>query len=146
MSDPRCPAQFQSAFLGEPAHVTLGRNERLYKLVSLPLVRERVLQSPWWMRQAAFADLQMRARRLQRPLSELVRAHLAVAVEWSPGLDMLWIVQLAEAVDAWEGRARSQRLTRADPKTSFVGGGQQLCVPGLTWRQIAVDYTAHVNG
>ena len=146
MPDLRCPAQFRSAFLGEPAHVTIDRGERLYKLVSLPLVRERALQSPWWIRQAAFSELQVRARRLQRPLAELVRAHLAVTVQWNPGMDVLWIVQLASAVDAWEGRARSQRLTLADSKTALLGGGQQVCVPGLSWRQIAVDHTAHVNG
>ena len=88
----------------------------------------------------------MRARRLQRPVADLVRAHLAVAMEWNPGMDVLWIVQLATAVNAWEGRARSQLVTLADPKTSFMGGGLQVCVPGLTWRQVAVDHVAHVTG
>ena len=88
----------------------------------------------------------MRARRLGRPASELIRAQLAVTVEWSPGLDMLWVVQLASDVAAWEGRARSQRLTLTDPKTSLVGGGMQLCVPDLTWRQIAADHTAQIVG
>lgn len=142
MSAQRCPAPFRLAFLGEPAHVTIEPGERLYKLVSLPLVRDRALHSPWWIRQPAFTELQVRARRLHRPLRELVRAHLAISVEWNPGLDVLWVVQLAAAADGWEGRARSQRLSRHDAKASLLGGGHQVCIPGLTWRQIALDHTA----
>jgi hypothetical protein len=145
MPEHRCPLPFRSAFLGEPAHVTIEPGERLYKLVSVPLVRERALQSPWWIRQPAFTELHVRARRLHLPLRELVRAHLAIAVQWNPGLDVLWIVHLAAAVEGWEGRARSQRLSRDDPKAALLGGGQQVCVPALTWRQIAMDQTAHIS-
>lgn len=146
MLEQRCPPPFRSAFLGEPARVTLEPGERLYKLVSVPLVRDRALQSPWWIRHRAFTDLQVRARQLHRPLRELVRAHLAIAVQWNPGLDVLWIVHLAAAADGWEGRARSQRLSLDDPKALLLGGGQQVCVPGLSWRQIAMDQTAHIPG
>ena len=144
MSEQRCPASFRSAFFGEPAHVTLEPGERLYKLVSLPLVRDRALQSPWWIRQLASTELQVRSRRLHRPLRDLVRAHLAIAVQWNPGLEVLWIVHLADAADGWEGRARAQRLSLDDPKALLLGGGQQVCVPGLTWRQVAMDQTAHI--
>lgn len=146
MREQRCPAPFRSAFLGEPAHVTLEPGERLYKLVSVPLVCDRALQSPWWIRHRAITELHVRARRLHRPLRELVRAQLAIAVQWNPGLDVPWIVQLAAAADGWEGRARSPRLSLDDPKASLPGGGQQVCVPGLTWRQIAKDQTAHIPG
>ena len=113
MARPSCPPSYRGAFLGAPTHVALPPGERLYKMVSLPLDRARVLRSPWWIRHTAFTELQVRARPLQRPVADLVRAHLAVAMEWNPGMDVLWIVQLATATDAWEGRAL------------------QVCVPGL---------------
>ena len=50
---------------------------------------------------------------------------------------------LAKSVPAWEGPARSQRLSVNDPRVLFTGGGQQLCVPQLTWGQIARDYTGY---
>lgn len=142
MSTPACPDHFRSAFLGEPTYVELQPGERLYKFVSLPVVRHRVLQSPWWIRQQVFDDLRLRAGRLGRPVAELVRARLAIAMEWNPGMDVLWVVVLAAKADAWEGRARTQHVNVGDPSALFIGGGGQVCVPGLDWRQISMDASA----
>jgi hypothetical protein len=95
MGPPQLPGHLQAAFIGTPVSVELPRGERLYKIVSVPVVRERVLRSPWWIRQ--------RARHLRRPLAEVVRSHLAIAVEWNPGMDMLWIVVLAGIAQEYTG-------------------------------------------
>ena len=133
----------RAAFLGHPAPVDLPRGEHLYKIVSVPVIRDRVLESPWWIRERTFDDLRERAKRLQRPLKELVRAQLAITSEWNPGMDILWIVVLGAPVKAWEGRARSQRVVGGDASAAFIGGGRQVCVPQIQWRQIARDYSAH---
>lgn len=139
-----CPPPFRSAFLGEPRLTTLPRGERLYKLVSLPVDRGRVLASPWWIRQRDFRELQLRADALGRSVTDMVRVRLAIAREWNPGMDVLWIVELGAAVEAWEGKAKGQPETLADRDVLLIGGGIQVCVPTLTWRQIAVDFAGHV--
>jgi hypothetical protein len=127
-------------------HVTLSPGEHLYKFVSIPVVRHRILESPWWIRQREFDDLQIRARRLRKPMADLVRSQMAIAVEWNPGMDTMYVVVLAKSVDAWEGRARSQRLSTRDAKVAFTGGGCQLCVPSLTWAQIGREYSGSLPG
>ena len=51
---PACPPHLRAAFLDQPQYVALPRGERLYKFVSVPIVRDRILMSPWWIRQPAF--------------------------------------------------------------------------------------------
>jgi hypothetical protein len=138
---PRCPEHLRKAFLDEPAYVALTPGEHLYKFVSIPIVRERILQSPWWIRQKDFDDLQMRARGLNKPVAELVRSQMAIAVHWNPGMDTLYVIVLTARTDGWEGRARSQPVSTADKTVAFTGGGRQLAVPGLTWQQIGVHYS-----
>jgi hypothetical protein len=138
---PTCPPTLRAAFLGEPKLVVLAAGERLYKFVSLPIDRTRILASPWWIRQAAFDELQARARRLGTPLADLVRSQLAIAGEWNPGMDTLFTIGLAAAVDAWEGRARWQPASVRGRDVLFTGGGVQLAVPGLTWQHIGVQHT-----
>ncbi|HKE86425.1 MAG TPA: hypothetical protein VKB50_21855 [Vicinamibacterales bacterium] len=142
---PACPVHLRATFLEEPRYVTLPAGERLYKFVSIPIVRQRIVASPWWIRQTAFDDLQVRARRLDVPMRDLVRSQLAIAGEWNPGMDMVFIAVLSASVDAWEGRARSQRVTLRDPQVVFTGGGLQLCAPGLTWLQIGVQFTGTID-
>jgi hypothetical protein len=143
---PELPERLRSAFLGEPTYVELPPGEHLYKFVSIPIVRHRILESPWWIRQRDFDELQTRARRLQKPMAELVRSQMAIAVEWNPGMDTMYVVVLAARVDAWEGQARSQRVSTRDAKLVFTGGGRQLCVPGLAWRQIGREYSGTLAG
>lgn len=138
---PACPPHLRAAFLDQPQYVALPRGERLYKFASLPIVRDRILMSPWWIRQPAFDDLQLRARRLQKPMRELVRSQMAIAGEWNPGMDTIFIIVLSASVDGWEGRARSQFVSTRDPDVVFTGGGRQLCVADLSWRQIGLNYT-----
>jgi hypothetical protein len=138
---PACPIHFRTTFLDEPRYVELSPGERLYKFVSIPIVRQRVLASPWWIRQQAFDDLQIRARRLQKPMKDLVRSQLAIAGEWNPGMDTVFIAVLSAKVDAWEGRAHSQRVSTRDPSVVFTGGGLQLCVPELTWLQVGCQFS-----
>ena len=64
------PYPLHAAFLDEPPHVELPPGEHLYKFVSIPIVRQRILESPWWIRQQAFDELQIRARRLQKPMAD----------------------------------------------------------------------------
>jgi hypothetical protein len=132
----------RDAFIGSPVGVELKAGERLYKLVDIPIDRLRVLSSHWWIRQPAFDELRVRARRLNCPLPELARAQMAVTTEWNRGMCALWVVVLAVDVKGWEGLARSQKVTLANSNLSFIGGGQQLCVPGLDWQKIAIDYNA----
>ena len=138
---PELPERLRSAFLDQPVHVELAPGEHLYKFVSIPIVRHRILESPWWIRQRDFDELQLRARRLQKPMADLVRSQMAIAIEWNPGMDTMYVVVLAAKVDAWEGRARSQRVSTRDAKVAFTGGGRQLCVPALTWQQIDREYS-----
>ena len=138
---PELPDRLKAAFLGEPTHVELMPGEHLYKFVSIPIVRHRILESPWWIRQRDFDELQVRARRLQKPMADLVRSQMAIAIEWNPGMDTMYVVVLAAKVDAWEGRARSQRVSTRDAKVALTGGGRQLCVPALEWSQIDRQYS-----
>jgi hypothetical protein len=133
------PGRLRNAFLDEPSYVSLMPGEHLYKFVSVPIVRERILESPWWIRQKTFDDLQTRARRLQKPVAELARSQMAIATQWNPGMDTLFIIVLAAPADGWEGRARSQPVSLTDRTVLFTGGGRQLAIPDLTWRQIAVQ-------
>ena len=142
MSRSQCPPELRAEFLGEPAAVVLQAGERLYKFVSVPFVRERILQSPWWIRQQTFDLMQARARALGRPLEDLIRAHLAIKREWNPGIDAMWVVVLASPVSAWAGRARSQPISKTGGNVALMGGGDQVCVPALDWRQIQTDYSA----
>jgi hypothetical protein len=146
MSQPPCPAELRSAFLDEPTHVQLHAGEHLYKFVSLPIVRHAILASPWWIRQETFDVLRQRAQRLCKPMLDLVRSQMAIAVEWNPGMDTIYAIVLAADVDAWEGRAASQRLSTRDGKVAFTGGGSQLAVPGLTWRDIGLQYSGWPPG
>lgn len=140
-SRPQCPESLRKAFLGEPTYVQLRPGEHLYKFVSIPIVRQRILESPWWIRQQTFDDLQVRARRLQKPVSELARSQMAITHQWNPGMETLYIVVLVANADAWEGRARSQPVSLFDRTVAFTGGGTQLAVAGLTWRQIGGQYS-----
>jgi hypothetical protein len=139
-SPPRCPDRLRQAFLDEPTYVPLSPGEHLYKFVSIPIVRQRILESPWWIRQKDFDDLQTRARRLNKPVAELARSQMAIAMQWNPGMDTLYVIVLAAKADGWEGRARSQPLSIFDKTVAFTGGGRQLAVPGLTWQQIGVHF------
>ncbi len=138
---PRCPDYLREKFLGEPTHVTLKPGERLYKFVSIPIVRARILESPWWIRQSDFDDLQLRAKRLPKSVAELARSQMAIAMEWNPGMDTVYVIVLAANADGWEGRARWQPVSTADRGVLFTGGGMQLAVPGLTWQQIGVHFS-----
>jgi len=142
MSDqPPCPEHLRKAFLEAPDYVKLAPGEHLYKFVSIPIMRERILGSPWWIRQRAFDDLQERARRLGKPVAELARSQMAIATEWNPGMDTMYVIVLSAKADGWEGRARWQPVSTNDRTVLFTGGGRQLAVPGLTWQQIGVHYT-----
>jgi len=138
---PPCPDPWRAAFIGEPTWVSLSPGERLYKFVSLPVARDRVLTSPWWIRQSAFDEMRRRAPHLGVRPADLARSRMAIAHEWNPGMDTVYIVALARQADGWEGRARSQPLTTASREVVFTGGGQQLCVPGLTWQHIGYGYS-----
>lgn len=142
---PEIPDRFRAAFAGEPTHVQLQPGEHLYKFVSIPIVRHRILESPWWIRQQDFDQLRTRARRLQKPMAELVRSQMAIASEWNPGMDTIFVVVLAAPVDGWEGLARSQPVSTRAGKVVFTGGGHQLAVPDLTWRQIRCDYSGRLD-
>jgi hypothetical protein len=61
-------------------------------------------------------------------------------------MDTMYIVVLARAVHAWEGRARSQRLWTRESQVRLTGGGQQVCVPDLTWEQIGREYSGTLAG
>ena len=141
MTGPACPPHFRATFLDEPRYVELAPGERLYKFVSIPIDHQRVLASPWWIRQDAFDELRFRARRLQIPVSDLARSRTAIALEWNPGMETVYVVSLSAKVDAWEGRARSQPLSVRGGNVAFTGGGLQLCVPKLTWQQIGLRYS-----
>jgi hypothetical protein len=140
-----CPAHLRATFLVEPCYVELSPGERLYKFVSIPIDRQRTLASPWWIRQPAFDDLQFRARRLHKPMRELVRSQLAIAGEWNPGMDTVFIAVLSARADGWEGRACSQRVSIDEARVVFTGSGLQLCVPGLSWLQIGVQYSGSID-
>jgi hypothetical protein len=138
---PTCPPNLRATFLDTPTYVALQPGEHLYKFVSLPIDHTRILQSPWWIRQRELDDLLTRARRLQKPVAELARSQMAIAQQWNPGMDTLFTIVLAAAADAWEGRAKWQPVSTGDRTVLFTGGGRQLAVPGLTWRQIGVQYS-----
>ena len=95
MATPTCPERLRGAFFDTPMYVQLQPGERLYKFVSLPIVRARILESPWWIRQSVFDDLLTRARRLQKPVAELARSQMAIAQQWNPGMDTLYVIVLA---------------------------------------------------
>jgi hypothetical protein len=142
MAPPKpCPDRLRSAFLDEPTYVALPPGEHLYKIVSIPIVRTRILESPWWIRQTVFDDLLQRARGLRKPVAELARSQMAIAKQWNPGMDTLFVIVLALPADGWEGRARSQPVSLDDATVLFTGGGRQLAVPGLSWQQIGPQYT-----
>jgi hypothetical protein len=143
---PRCSDYLRSKFLDEPTYVQLHPGEHLYKFVSLPIVRHHILASPWWIRQETFDVLRQRAQRLSKPMLDLVRSQMAIAVEWNPGMDTIYVVVLAANVDAWEGRARSQRVSTRDGKVAFTGGGSQLAVPDLTWSDIGLQFSGWPPG
>ena len=109
-------------------------------------VREATLASPWWICERDFRELQMRAKQLRRPLTDVIRARVAIAMDWNPRMDRLWTVQLAASIEGWAGRASGQPLRLADRDVFLIGGGSQVCVPSLTWRQIAVDFVATISG
>ena len=135
----QCRPALRKAFLDNPTYVELAPGEHLYKFVSIPIARDRILQSPWWISQATFDDLLTRARRLGKPVADLARSQMAIATQWNPGMDTLYIIELVAHVDAWEGRARSQLVSLTDSTVAFTGGGRQLAVPGLTWRHIGIQ-------
>jgi hypothetical protein len=137
----QCPAHLRKDFLDEPTYVSLAPGEHLYKFVSLPIVRERILASPWWIRQKTFDELQTRARRLQKPVAELARSQMAIATQWNPAMDTLYVIVLAAHADGWEGRARAQPVSVPDRTVLFTGGGRQLAIPALTWQQIGIQRT-----
>jgi hypothetical protein len=140
-----CPPLFRATFLDEPRHVELAAGERLYKFVSIPIDRQRLIASPWWIRQAVFDELRLRARRLQKPASDLARSRMAIKNEWNPGMDTVFIVVLAAQVEGWEGCARSQPISNHSGNAVFTGGERQICVPSLTWRDIGQQFSGTLN-
>lgn len=141
MTTPACPPQFRATFLDQRRHVELKPGERLYKFVSIPIDRQRIMASPWWIRESVFDELRFRARRLQKPTSALARSRMAIKSEWNPGMDTVFIVVLSASVEGWEGRARSQPFSNHSGNAVFTGGERQMCVPSLTWRQIGINYS-----
>ena len=138
----QCPDHLVSAFLGRPSYVQLRPGTHLYKFVSIPIDRQRILASPWWIDQPTLDTIRLRASRLQKPWTDLARAQLAITTEWNPGMDTLYVIVLARPAHGWTGRATSQRVVRGDPGVVFTGGGNQLAVPDLEWQQIGVHHIA----
>ncbi len=134
---PRLPEQWHAAFLGAPTHVRLAAGEHLYKFTTMPIMRQRLLESPWWIRQHDFDLLQETAMRLRTPLTDVIPRQMTLAVEWQLGMRAIFVVVLGRSIDAWEGT--SALVHREHLPTT--GGGKQLCVPGLTAHHIAREYS-----
>ena len=130
---PACPPRLAQEFAGPPTHVSLVPGSRLYKFINIPIDRPAIMRSPWWIREREFDRLRHLSFAERRPLSDVVREHLAVASRWNPGMDGLCIVSLAREKPAWVGLAKSQ----PGFKQNLVGWGEQICVPDLEWRDVA---------
>src|SRR5688572_2842825 len=131
---PLCPQNLAEMFVGGVATaVTFEPDHRLYKLVNIPVKREQILRSPWWIREPEFDRLRQVSRTERRPLSAVVRERLAIASRWNPGLDGLCILHLARHKLGWVGLAAGQ------PKfgENLFGWGEQVCLPDLEWRDVA---------
>lgn len=135
---PPCPPQYREAFEGEPRYAPVHAGERLYKFVSLPIDRERILQSPWWITEQTFDVLQAKARGGSTPMSVFVRIGLAIVREWNPGMDYVVTIVLGNTVPAWQGAARRQYVARGSSMW-FKGASPQVCAPEIGWRDIAVQ-------
>lgn len=130
---PACPGQYRPAFAGVPRYQPLKPLERLYKFVSIPIVRAWIMQSPWWIPETAFDQLRRQMFRDRDALNEIARRGYAIAPRWNPGMDGLHIITIGKSIDAWRGP------TKAQPGYGgmLVGGFEQVCVPDLSWQHIA---------
>ena len=130
---PACPPHLAEKFVGVPTAMTLSPTHRLYKLVSIPIDRQRILQSPWWIPETEFDRCRQISFAQRRPLSTVVREQFAIAPKWNPGMDGLCILWLARPKLGWIG------MTKPQPKVGddLVGWGVQAAVPDLDWRDVA---------
>ena len=129
----KCPESLVNEFAaGAPKFHMFKPGERVYKLVSIPINRERIVSSPWWIRETEFDRLRGLSHRERKPLADVIRRHLAIATRWSPGLDGLCILQLALHKAGWVGPARPQ----TDIDEELVGWGEQACIPEIGWRDV----------
>jgi len=132
---PACPADLAKNFVGGIATAkTFGPGEPLYKLVSMPIVRERILRSPWFIPQSEFDRLRRTSLAERRPLANVIRERLSIASRWNPGMDGLFILYLTRPKLGWIGRAAAQPAFNE----LLIGWGEQACIPDLDWRDIAV--------
>lgn len=130
---PACPPNLASQFVGGvPTFRLFSPGERLYKLVSIPIDRERIVRSPWWIRESEFDRLRDQSRKESRPLGDVIRRRLAVASRWNPGMDGLCILQLARDKFGWIGLANPQ----PDFREHLFGWGEQACVPDIDWKDV----------
>ena len=135
MTAPACPDPYRDQFEGTPRYKRLERGERLYKFVSIPINRTWIMASPWWIPESAFDRLRGRMRAERRALNEIARDRYAIARRWNPGMDGLFVITIGSSVDAWRGAAKPQTQLGA----GLVGGDDQVCVPNLTWRDVAIE-------
>jgi hypothetical protein len=130
---PACPPALAAQFVGVPTFRLFSAGERLYKLVNIPIDRERIVASPWWIREAEFDRLRGLSHKEGVPLGEIIRRRLAVASRWNPGMDGLCILQLARSKVGWVGPAKPQPLFNEN----LLGWGEQACIPDMEWRDRA---------
>lgn len=130
---PACPPNLAEQFVGGvPTFRLFLPGERLYKLVNIPIDRERIVRSPWWIQEREFDRLRDLSYKERVPLAEIIRRGLAVASRWNPGMDGLCILQLARNKFGWIGPAKPQPAFGEN----LLGWGEQACVPEINWNDV----------
>ena len=116
----------RASFQGAPLKALLPAGTRLFRLVSL--TSGRYFDSPWWIPEPTFLELQDDANRSSHGGGRLFRNYIAQYLALPSGGTQLCVVEIAlkASVYAWVGQ--SSRLF------DRPGGVQQVFLPNLSDR------------
>jgi hypothetical protein len=125
----------KEAFWGPPCKNLLLPHVSLYRMVTLADPQagyegNELFLSPWWYPQETWEELNRMAQRLDRPMAQVARTHLAVRDAWNPQMDWLCVIQLKKPVWCWRGKIRYQQTAPASG-IYFLGGLDQVFIPNL---------------
>jgi hypothetical protein len=72
-------------------------------------------------------------------LSDVVRAKLAISLEFSSRMNALFIIRLKCDMYAFEGLAAPQPLSQKDRRVILIGNSEQVWIPRMSWNDVFVE-------
>ncbi len=149
--DREAPKDVKDAFKFPPARVRLQTGQKLFRILTPAGIDHATKRSGshnlesdpnevgyWWMTRKAFSQLASMSRGQGVGLSEVVRAKVAIPLEYSPTMNALFIIHLKCDVYVLQGLAAPQPRSIKDRSVMLIGNAEQVWIPRLSWDDVFV--------